>query len=33
MTSERFQAVATGVMVVMLVGTVAVALVVFGIFH
>ena len=33
MTSERFQAVATGVMMVLLVGTVAVALVVFGIFH
>jgi len=33
MTSERFQAVATGVMMALLVGTVAVALVVFGIFH
>jgi len=33
MTPERFQALATGVMVVMLVFTVAVAVVVFGVFH
>jgi hypothetical protein len=33
MMPERFQALATGVMVVMLVFTVAVAVVVFGVFY